>query len=280
MQQVEATASGADKKKQAERERKEAEKKAAAAAKAEAAKLFGSVVITQKVPFGVDPKTVLCAYFKEGQCTKGTRCKFSHNLEADRKTQKKDLYTDAREQEKEQGMDTWDEEELRKVILSKHGNPKTTTDIVCKFFLDAIEDSKYGWFWVCPNGGDQCKYRHSLPPGFVFKTKEQKKLEKLALEKQPKITLEDFLETERAKLPKNLTPVTLESFNKWKADRIKAKEEAAAEEARKLTQKQMSGRQLLLTGKYDDDEEDDGTNGTAWDLSEFKPSLDIVDDEE
>lgn len=279
VQQVEATASGADKKKQAEKERKEAEKKAAAAAKAEAEKLFGSVVITQKVPFGVDPKTVLCAYFKEGQCTKGTRCKFSHNLEADRKVQKKDLYTDAREGEKEQDMDTWDEEELRKVILSKHGNPKTTTDIVCKHFLDAIEDSKYGWFWVCPSGGDQCKYRHSLPPGFVFKTKEQKKLEKLALEKQPKITLEDFLETERAKLPKNLTPVTLETFNKWKADRVKAKEDAAAEEARKLTQKQMSGRQLLLTGKYDDDEEDDGTNGTAWDLSEFKPSLDIVDEE-
>lgn len=26
-------------------------------------------------------------------------------------------------------MDTWDEEKLRKVVLSKHGNPRTTTDV-------------------------------------------------------------------------------------------------------------------------------------------------------
>ena len=26
-------------------------------------------------------------------------------------------------------MDKWDEEKLRSVILSKHGNPRTTTDV-------------------------------------------------------------------------------------------------------------------------------------------------------
>lgn len=31
----------------------------------------------------------------------------------------------------------------------------------------------YGWFWICPGGGDACKYRHALPPGYVFKTKKQ-----------------------------------------------------------------------------------------------------------
>ena len=46
-------------------------------------------------------------------------------------------------------MDNWDEEKLRKVILSKHGNPKTTTEKVCKFFIEAVENGKYGWFWVC-----------------------------------------------------------------------------------------------------------------------------------
>ena len=56
---------------------------------------------------------------------------------------------------------------LREVVLSKHGNPKTTTDKVCKYFIEAVENAKYGWFWVCPNGGDQCKYKHSLPPGYV-----------------------------------------------------------------------------------------------------------------
>jgi hypothetical protein len=29
-------------------------------------------VIEQKVPVGVDPKSVLCTYFKKGQCTKGS----------------------------------------------------------------------------------------------------------------------------------------------------------------------------------------------------------------
>lgn len=47
---------------------------------------------------------------------------------------------------------------------SKQNKNKATT-IVCKFFLDAIEEEKYGWFWVCPNGGKACKYRHALPPG-------------------------------------------------------------------------------------------------------------------
>lgn len=26
-------------------------------------------------------------------------------------------------------MDKWDEDKLRQVVLSKHGNPKTTTDV-------------------------------------------------------------------------------------------------------------------------------------------------------
>ena len=43
------------------------------------AKLFKAVVQVQKVPFGVDPKTVLCQYFKVGQCSKGDKCKFSHD---------------------------------------------------------------------------------------------------------------------------------------------------------------------------------------------------------
>ncbi len=83
---------------------------------------------------------------------------------------KRDLYQDTREEEKEDKekdtMDDWDEEKLRNVVKSKHGNPRTTTDKVCKYFIQAVEDGKYGWFWTCPNGGDKCMYRHSLPPGY------------------------------------------------------------------------------------------------------------------
>jgi hypothetical protein len=126
----------------------------------------------QKVPFGVDPKTVLCQFYKQGHCEKGRKCKFSHDLNVDRKAAKKDLYTDSREAEDEKKkadtMEQWDEAKLRSVVLSKHGNPRTTTDKVCKYFIEAVENQKYGWFWVCPNGGDKCMYKHSLPPGYVL----------------------------------------------------------------------------------------------------------------
>ena len=57
-------------------------------------------VQTQKIPFGVDPKTVLCAFFKAGNCEKGNKCKFSHNLDVERKVEKRNLYDDSREQDK------------------------------------------------------------------------------------------------------------------------------------------------------------------------------------
>lgn len=88
------------------------------------------------------------------------QCKFSHDKNIGRKTEKKNLYTDDREgvanpgavdpnDKKLDTMDTWDDDKLAKVVLSKAGNPKTSTDIVCKYFIQAIEDQKYGWFWEC-----------------------------------------------------------------------------------------------------------------------------------
>ena len=128
------------------------------------------------MPFGVDPKTVLCLFHKKGGCEKGRKCKFSHDLNIERKAAKKDLYTDSRDEKeaaeetkKADDMADWDEEKLRSVVLSKHGNPRTTTDKVCKYFIEAVENQKYGWFWTCPNGGDKCMYKHSLPPGYVKK---------------------------------------------------------------------------------------------------------------
>ena len=64
--------------------------------KKEEAALFKPVQI-QKVPFGVDPKTVLCAFYKAGTCTKGAKCKFSHDMDVGRKVEKKNLYEDSRE---------------------------------------------------------------------------------------------------------------------------------------------------------------------------------------
>src|SRR5271163_895282 len=85
-----------EKRKEAEKEQRAKEKAAAEAAKAEVAELFKPVQV-QKVPFGVDPKTVLCQFFKQGHCDKGRKCKFSHDLDVQRKQAKKDLYQDTRE---------------------------------------------------------------------------------------------------------------------------------------------------------------------------------------
>jgi len=163
------------KKKEAEKLQRENEKAAAEQARKETAELFKPVQV-QKVPFGVDPKTVVCQFFKKGACDKGKKCKFSHDLAVERKGEKRSLYTDTREGEEEEDgeedrkekddMADWDEEKLRNVVMSKHGNPKTTTEKVCKFFIEAVENGKYGWFWTCPNGGDKCMYKHSLPPGY------------------------------------------------------------------------------------------------------------------
>lgn len=265
------------KKKEAEKLQREKEKAAAEQAKREAADLLGKPISTQKVPFGVDPKTVVCDFFRKGMCEKGRKCKFSHDLDVGRKTEKKSLYTDMREgEEEEEGdekkkddMADWDEEKLRQVVMSKHGNPKTTTDKVCKYFIEAVENGKYGWFWTCPNGGDQCKYRHSLPPGFVLKTKEQRAAEKALMDKSPMatLTLEDFLESERHKLTGDLTPVTPETFAKWKQDRLDKK--AAEAEAQKM--KEATGRALFEKGDWQasEDEDSDDDDG-AWNLEALR----------
>lgn len=265
-----------EKRKAAEREQRQKEKDAAEAAKREAAELFKPAQ-TQKVPFGVDPKTVLCQFYKAGHCEKGKKCKFSHDLAVGRRQERKDLYQDTREQEKAEkekdNMDDWDEEKLKKVIMSKHGNPRTTTDKVCKYFIDAVENGKYGWFWQCQNG-DACKYRHSLPPGYVLKTKEQRAVEKALLDKSPlkTLTLEDFLESERHKLTGTLTPVTPESFAKWKKDRLDKK--AAEEEAQKA--KDATGRAMFESGDWkdsedeDSDDDDDDDDDDRWNLEAMR----------
>jgi hypothetical protein len=84
------------------KEAQEAKKAAELKKKEELLELFKPVQATQKVPFGTDPKTVLCEFFKAGHCEKGNKCKFSHDLNVARKGQKKDIYTDSRK-EKEEG---------------------------------------------------------------------------------------------------------------------------------------------------------------------------------
>lgn len=130
---------------------------------------------------------------------------------------------------------------------------------ICKYFLDAVEKSQYGWFWECPNGST-CHYRHALPPGFVLKKDRVK--EKASTEE---FSLEDWIETERGKLDHSkLTPVTKESFEAWKIARIAKR---TSEEKKSRDQKEASvraGRMAGLSGR---------------DLFSFRPDLFVDDDD-
>ncbi|MEE6489856.1 hypothetical protein FKM82_015702 [Ascaphus truei] len=229
--------------------------------------LFKPVVAAQKVSKGADPKSVVCAFYKQGQCSKGDKCKFSHDLTLERKCEKRSVYVDGRDDELEKDtMENWDEKKLQEVVNQKHGEAekkKPKTQIVCRYFLDAIENNKYGWFWVCPGGGDVCMYRHALPAGFMLK-KDQKKEEK-----DDEISLEDLIEKERAALGVNVTRITLESFLAWKKRKRQDRIEKAEEDMERRKADFKAGKSLGISGREvfefhpelvdDDDDEADET---------------------
>eukprot|EP00124_Ichthyophonus_hoferi_P001864 Ihof_evm4s110 gene=Ihof_evmTU4s110 len=221
----------------------------------EMAKLFRPVAHI-KVPDGVDPKSMLCSFFKQGLCSKGAKCKFSHDLAVERKAEKRNMFE---QEKKEETMETWDQAQLEAAINSKFGkqNANMPTAIICKYFLDVVERGLYGWFWECPNGAG-CKYRHALPPGYVLKKDLKKDGEEVTL------SLEELVEIERAKLTSGGTPVTLETFLAWKDRVARAKERTKAETKKTKEDKLQAGNQAGISGR---------------DLFQYNPEL-FVDDEE
>jgi hypothetical protein len=112
-----------------------------------------------------------------------------------------------------------------------------------------------------------------LATRFILKTKEQRAAEKALMDKSPlkSLTLEDFLESERHKLTGTLTPVTPDSFAKWKKERLDKK--AAEAEAQKA--KDATGRALFESGKWKDVEDIDSDAETdddddVWNLEKLR----------
>lgn len=231
-------------------------------------------VQTQKIEKGTDPKSVVCAFFKQGTCTKGDKCKFSHDLSLENKVEKRSVYVDMRDSE-DDPMTNWDDAKLKEVVDKKHSDEKRrpTTEIVrdnsrlcvcvnlafffqiCKYFLEAVEKSKYGWFWECPNG-EKCIYRHALPAGYVLKRDKKKE------DKPTEISLVDLIEKERAALGPNQTRVTLESFLAWKKRKLQEKKEKLAAEEERKKSDYSKGKQFGISGRemfsFNPDLVDDG----------------------
>lgn len=92
------------------------------------------------------------------------------------------------------------------------------------------------------------------------------------------LTLEDFLESERHKLTGTLTPVTPESFAKWKKDRLDKK--AAEEQARQA--KESTGRALFESGNWrfteEDESEDEDEEDSAWNLERLRQETQAIRD--
>ncbi len=85
------------------------------------------------------------------------------------------------------------------------------------------------------------------------------------------LTLEDFLESERHRLTGTLTPVTPESFAKWKRERLDKK--AAEEQARKA--KEATGRALFESGDWkgsdeEDSDDDENDDDGVWNLEAMR----------
>jgi ssDNA-binding Zn-finger/Zn-ribbon topoisomerase 1 len=191
-----------------------------------------------------------------------------------RKNQKINIYEDPRLADT---MDKWDQAKLEQVVGEKLAKGKMPpTDIICKYFLDAIEQQKYGWFWECKNGND-CHYRHCLPPGYVLKAKMKKEEGE---EEEEDIGAQ--IEVERKLLDiSKCTPVTLETFKAWKlkkeAEKLQKKESEEKEKAKEALKKPsvMSGRALFAFDAtlFQDDEA--AANDEDYEVDDEQESYDL-----
>jgi hypothetical protein len=130
---------------------------------------------------GYDPsldENQVCSFFLQGKCRKGNKCKFSHDSSKATTKKKLNVYEDAREKKSPTDELTEALSNADKQQMANGGNANLETSIICKFFLDAVEKGKFGFFWTCPNEAEKknsCIYRHKLPAGFVLKSADEEK---------------------------------------------------------------------------------------------------------
>lgn len=130
------------------------------------------------------------------------------------------------------------------------------SNIVCKFFLEAIKNKVYGLKWQCPNG-DDCHYKHCLPKDFVIKSLNKDNQEDMTFEEFH--DLEEKIDAERERVALNGTKVTEFTLADWLEKRKIEKEKSYGHKKLELLKKLKTGRELFNTNKDDfkDDENAD-----------------------
>ena len=146
--------------------------------------------------------------------------------------------------------------------------------------MEAVQAKLYGHFWKCPNGAD-CRYRHSLPPGYVLK----EKVAKVEVDEEDEMTLDEKIEEERAKMVadgKAVTPCTLDNFKAWK-ERKRLAKEAELEALRKAPEKSkglstLSGRDLF---QYDPTlfVDDESADADVYELEDIPEETQATEDD-
>jgi hypothetical protein len=203
-------------------------------------------------------KNILCEFFRAGCCDKGDECEFSHDVNIEFNQGTFDIYTDLRQAKKNLGV----EFEINKIAEEKEKKRSKLpqSNIVCKFFLDAVQKKVYGWKWDCPNGED-CHYKHFLPKGYIITTQKDKMQEEMNIEDY--YNLEEQIDQERERIGKTGTPVNESTFMEWKRKRDEFRNQDKEDEEKKkkgvLTGMQLFKKQANLF-KDDDNAADDFVN--------------------
>jgi hypothetical protein len=134
-----SAASQAERKQAEDAKRARALKKAAMAEKKIADLAFARAVtagIKQVVcPPGEDPKNYICEFFKAGKCTKGDRCRFSHELNLKAKKETRSMYGPTDE---EKGMEGWNQ--VRSIITCRYVQVFVCRCFCCEFLSDVEAD--------------------------------------------------------------------------------------------------------------------------------------------
>ena len=224
----------------------------------------------QEVPEGTDAKTVLCELFKQGKCDLGDKCKFSHDLNIQFNQGTFDIYTDLRDTKKTMSV----EYEVNKIAEEKEKKrgKLCQSNIVCKYFLDAVKKKVYGWKWECPNG-DGCHYKHYLPKGYIMLTDKDKAQEEMAMEEY--MNLEEQIAAERERISENGIKVNEATFKEWKRKRDEFRAQEKEEKETDQLKSKLTGVQLFKNQSdlFKDDE-------NAEDVKMDEIENNILDDEE